>query len=239
MIISGTSECFILLNLEKSLVMSRTGHSIYIFLFALVIFTSVLLLVYKGFPYYRTDLGERFYHESNKTLKSSGLVGHGLGIVGSASILAGVLSYMARKRLNILRRLGLLKYWLEFHIFLCIWGTLLVVFHTAFKFGGLAAVSFWSMIVVFLSGFAGRFIYIRIPRNPEGLALGADEMIALRQTAVSEKNMKLVRRIDRSAFMKDLLGYWHVFHLPFAIMMLIFMIIHAGVTIALGYRWIF
>lgn len=219
--------------------MSRTGHFVYISLFFLVICTSVFLLVYNGFPYYRVSLEERFFHESHTALRSSGFIGHGLGIAGSIFILTGVITYMARKRMNFLRRTGLLKHWLEFHIFLCIWGTLLIVFHTAFKVGGLAAISFWSMIIVFASGFAGRFIYVRIPRNPEGSALGIEEMRELRAVAVSGNNMKLVSRIDRSAMMKNLFGYWHVFHLPFAIMMLIFMILHSAVTIVLGYSWIF
>ena len=41
---------------------------------------------------------------------------------------------------------------------------MLVLFHTAFKFGGIVAVSFWSMVAVFLSGIIGRFIYIQIPK---------------------------------------------------------------------------
>ncbi|MBN1199798.1 MAG: hypothetical protein JXA23_10635 [Bacteroidales bacterium] len=38
-----------------------------------------------------------------------------------------------------------------------------MLFHTSFKFGGLVAISFWSMAAVFFSGIIGRFIYIRIP----------------------------------------------------------------------------
>ena len=73
-------------------------------------------------------------------------------------------------------RLGILKYWLEFHIFLCTLGPIMVLFHTAFKFGGLVAVSFWSMVAVFLSGIVGRFIYIQIPRSIEGRELSLSEV---------------------------------------------------------------
>ncbi|MEZ4892884.1 MAG: hypothetical protein R2778_07680 [Saprospiraceae bacterium] len=39
--------------------------------------------------------------------------------------------------------------------------------------------------------------------------------------------------------MQKLFKYWHVAHLPFALVMLvIIMVIHVGVTLALGYRWI-
>jgi hypothetical protein len=47
------------------------------------------------------------------------------------------------------------------------------------------------------------------------------------------------RRIDRLNFMKNLFKYWHVAHLPFAIIMLVIMIIHVVVTLLFGYKWIF
>jgi len=75
-----------------------------------------------------------------------------------------------------LARFGVLKYWLEFHIFLCTLGPVLILFHTSFKFGGLVAVSFWSMVAVFLSGIIGRFIYLQIPRSIEGRELTLSEV---------------------------------------------------------------
>jgi len=140
---------------------------------------------------------------------------------------------MARKRYRYLYRFGILKHWLEFHIFLCTLGPILVLFHTAFKFGGLVAISFWSMVAVFLSGIIGRFIYIQIPRAIDGRELSDDEV---RDTI---KDGSVEKRMKRLALMKDLFKYWHVAHLPFALVMLIIMIIHVVVTIVFGYRWIF
>ena len=34
-------------------------------------------------------------------------------------------------------------------------------------------------------------------------------------------------------------GYWHVLHIPLALVMLIALIIHIAVAIAFGYTWIF
>lgn len=90
-----------------------------------------------GASYYSTSLEERFYHPAHTQLKPSGIYGHGLGIVGTLLILIGVFGYMIRKRKKSLARLGALKYWLEFHIFLCTLGPIFVLFHTAFKFGEL------------------------------------------------------------------------------------------------------
>jgi hypothetical protein len=88
-----------------------------------------------------------------------------------------------RKRLRVFSTLGKLKYFLEFHIFLCLLGPLLVLYHTTFKFGGLVAVSFWSMTAVVLSGLIGRYLYVQIPKGIQG-----DE---LSLAALSEENKKL------------------------------------------------
>ena len=117
-----------------------------------------------------------FIIRTNNLLKPSGILGHGFGIVGSLLIVIGVGCYMARKRYRFLSRLGVLKHWLEFHIFLCTLGPILVLFHTAYKFGGLVAISFWSMVAVFLSGIVGRFIYLQIPRTIEGQELSLNEI---------------------------------------------------------------
>jgi len=52
-------------------------------------------------------------------------------------------------------------------------------------------------------------------------------------------DISLNRKIDRLDTMQNLFKYWHVAHLPFAIIMLIILIIHVGVTLTFGYKWIF
>jgi len=54
-----------------------------------------------------------------------------------------------------------------------------------------------------------------------------------------KNEVSLNRRIDRLVTMQNLFKYWHVAHLPFALVMLIIMIIHVVVTIVFGYKWIF
>ncbi|MBE0642049.1 MAG: hypothetical protein IH599_08440, partial [Bacteroidales bacterium] len=254
-----------------------------------VVVAALIFLIDNGRSYYHLPLEERFFHEGHTSLKPSGALGHGLGIFGSLAMIIGVGTYMARKRWRSLSRLGLLKHWLEFHIFLCTLGPLMVLFHTSFKFGGIVAVSFWSMVAVFLSGIIGRFIYIQIPRSIEGRELSLNEVRNMRtdlgerlrsagglkqedleaivqlsgsQGSVSgirkmlrqrkadraftrqvirlvKEDRTLSRRIARLQRMQQLFRYWHVAHLPFAIVMLIIMLIHVGVTLAFGYRWIF
>lgn len=160
--------------------MNKTAHYIYIAVLTLVVLASLLSLIYIGSPYYIVELEERYFHPDHQDLKPSGFVGHGLGVVGSLLIIIGVASYMIRKRRRSMYKYGKLKHWLEFHIFLCTLGPILILFHTAFKFGGLVAISFWSMVAVFLSGIIGRFIYIQIPRSIEGRELSLSEVRGMR-----------------------------------------------------------
>lgn len=289
--------------------MSDTVHRIYLGIMALIVLSAITILTINGLEFYRTGIQERVFHPDYSTLKPSGPVGHGLGIFGSLFIVTGVGLYMVRKRYKFLSRVGLLKHWLEFHIFLCTLGPVLVLFHTSYKFGGLVSISFWSMVTVFLSGVAGRFIYLQIPRSIEGRELNLSEIRALKnnlteliktshnpgeenfskivdavgrktgkynkslvvrfirnsyedwrsireaQKVLSEislpksdnkaivsllkSDISLSRKIERLDSMQNLFKYWHVAHLPFALVMLIIMLIHIAVTILFGYRWIF
>ncbi len=289
--------------------MSNFAHRVFIGILVTIAFVTLIALIFNGIHYYRLGLEDRVYHPDHGLLKPSGTLGHGLGIAGSFCMIMGVGSYMARKRYRFLSRMGLLKHWLELHIFLCTLGPIMVLFHTAFKFGGLVAVSFWSMVAVFLSGIIGRFIYIQIPRTMEGRALSLQEVREMKtdiagmvkqsfhldeesflvindsvkkkigiyyknawvryikkfnddrrsvQTVkdVLKRNklpkpqyrkildlvkseIALNRRIDRLDTMQNLFKYWHVAHLPFALVMLVIMIIHVGVTLVFGYHWIF
>lgn len=289
--------------------MSPATHRLYItVLVSIVVFTAIFLTVV-GMSYYSTSIEERFYHPDHANFKPSGILGHGLGIFGTLLILIGVFSYIARKRYKFLARFGRLKHWLEFHIFLCSLGPVMILFHTAFKFGGIVSISFWSMVAVVASGVIGRFIYIQIPRTIEGRELSLNEVKDLKSnvgeilrgtyrldettyntileatevkarsgggsllsgignryfedkktirniknilrgnnlsrgdviqvTRLIKNEMSLNNRIERLHTMQQLFKYWHVAHLPFAIIMLIIMVIHVGITLAFGYRWIF
>ena len=285
--------------------MSQLVHRIYITTLVCIVAITAIFLAYQGTSYYSTSFEERFYHPAHDYFKPSGLFGHPLGIVGTLLILIGVVSYIARKRYSFLSRFGRLKYWLEFHIFLCTLGPVMVLFHTAFKFGGIVSIAFWSMVAVVLSGVIGRFIYIQIPRTIEGRALslnevkemktnlgdvlkshyqldeaslnaitesarirhqgGGDNLLGgmarkyfedqktiksikknLRQKNLPPKDVrevaKLVRnemslnnRIERLQAMQNLFRYWHVAHLPFAIIMLVIVLVHVGISVAFGY----
>jgi hypothetical protein len=289
--------------------MSKFAHRVFISVLVAIVFITFIFLFYKGMSYYGISMEERVYHPDHSQLKPGGIIGHGLGILGTLLIIIGVGSYMARKRYRFLSRLGILKHWLEFHIFLCTLGPILILYHTSFKFGGLVAVSFWSMVIVFLSGVIGRFIYIQIPRTIEGRELSLNEVRGMKNDvaeivrtsynldeesynifvesikkkveiyhkssiiryfnkrsddrnsirtvkfvlkknklpkpeykkilALVQDDIKLNRKIERLDTMQNLFKYWHVAHLPFALIMFIILAIHVSVTIVFGYNWIF
>jgi len=289
--------------------MSKIGHNIYIATLVAITFFVFFYLLFKGLSYYQVNIEERFFHPDYQSLKPSGIFGHGIGIIGTLLIIIGVAIYMIRKRVKYFAHFGYLKHWLEFHIFLCTVGPIMVLFHTSFKFGGVVSISFWSMVAVFLSGIVGRFIYIQIPRTIEGRELSLTEVKNLKtdvggilnttanldessyreiieltkkkievlqgnfitnyfknyfddkksirraETLLKNSNIdksgykkimqilqseiSLNRKIDRLTTMKNMLKYWHVIHLPFAVIMFIIMIVHVIVTILFGYRWVF
>lgn len=137
---------------------------------AVVALTVWILVGLGGADYYRTPLAVRAYAPAHRALKPSGPFGQTFGLVGTVLILVPF-AYMARKRVKGLRSAGALGGWLEVHLFCGIVGPLLVTFHTAFKFNGIVSAAYWSMITVMLSGFVGRFLYVRIPRSIRGVEL--------------------------------------------------------------------
>ena len=128
---------------------------------------AVLAVLAAGVDFYRTPLLERAHHEGYWQWKAGGSVGHKLGLVGS-SMMVLMLLYSVRKRVGALRRLGPLGRWLDVHIYLGVFGPLLVVLHSSFKVQGLVALSFWSMVIVASSGVLGRYLYLQIPRTRAG-----------------------------------------------------------------------
>ncbi len=161
--------------------MNKTVHKAYVGLFLIVGISVTILLAIYGFDDYITPLEERFFNSSHDLLKPSGALGHGFGIIGTLMMIVGVSVYMVRKRYRKFFNIGYLKHWLEFHIFLCSVGPVFVLYHTAFKFGGIVSVSFWSMVLVVLSGVVGRFIYLQIPRTIQGQEISVNELNSIKE----------------------------------------------------------
>jgi len=263
-----------------------------------------------GMEYYLPPLDARAYSELAPLFAPTGLVGQGMGVIGTALLTLGVVGYSARKRVRFLARAGALKHWLQVHIFLCTLGPFLVLLHTSFKFGGIVSIAFWSMAVVVLSGVFGRYVYVRIPKTingrflslqavsqqvselthriagqtgipldelermlvPAGASAGVGTLggalgLAFREDLRQRKAVRDLRkflhgrqvprslqgpvlalaeeqrRLRQQALVlhpfQRLFRYWHVVHLPLAIVMFVILGVHVTVAVLFGYTWIF
>lgn len=88
--------------------------------------------------------------------------GYALGVAG-ASMMAVLLLYPIRKHVPLVRNWVPLKHWLAMHMIFGIAGPLLVLLHSTFRLRSLnATVAIVSMMLVAVSGVAGRFLYRKI-----------------------------------------------------------------------------
>lgn len=153
------------------------------FALGLILFMAVLFVV------------GRIYWDERYYVPEEGL-GYWLGLVGGVMMLLAMV-YGLFKHIPALRSLGWMKRWLSLHIVFGITGPLLVLVHSTFRLGSLnGAVALFSMVLVFLSGVMGRFLYSKIHY---GLG-GSKAQLADVQTSLvtSGKRIKS-RRLDAFA----------------------------------------
>jgi len=264
-----------------------------------------------GWDYYTTTVPDRSEHSLHAILSPTGFWGHGMGFIGTFLMMLGVAIYSLRKRWKFLSNFGQIKHILEFHIFLCLLGPALILYHTAFKFGGIVGVSFWCMAIVVASGVIGRYLYLQIPKTVTGREItlvelekqiraiheqllntyGIPAMTLERVDAISKDLIEsarasllvtfpklvvqnvlhdvrvqkllqsmqsrnngkaspeavkllthrahLQRQLVNLTLTQKLFRYWHMFHLPFAVIMFIITIAHVVTAFLFGYGWIF
>ena len=142
-----------------------------------LLFVFCAALLYFGRDYYAAPSFQKARHPLNPLLRQSGSAGHLFGIIGTFFMLL-LLLYSLRKRMRFARKWGSLNVWLSAHIFLGSAGPVLVLLHSVFKFSGIVAIAFWSMVLVVLSGLVGKFIFTLIPRSLSGMELNRIEMEA-------------------------------------------------------------
>jgi hypothetical protein len=106
--------------------------------------------------------------------------GYWIGVAGGVMMVL-LFSYPLRKRFRFMQRLGKAKWWFLVHMLLGVGGPLLILVHSTFQVRSLnAAVAFYSMVIVALSGVIGRFFYSRVNRGLHG---EQSDFLALQQRA--------------------------------------------------------
>ncbi len=131
---------------------------------------------------------------------------HVTGWIGSGCFVIMML-YSLRKRFKFMIDVGGIGHWLNMHMFLGVFGTVFVTVHSTYKFGGIVALSYWSAVLVVVSGFLGRYLYVRIPRTVEGNELRMDEIGSLMeelnaQIAKFSPGSRLAELIEKKAPLK-------------------------------------
>ena len=155
-------------------------HRLWIILGSLAGVALIVVLTIHGAQYYMMPLAQRVKSPQHASLRASGPIGRGLGILGLA-MFAIMYLYPLRKRLRFLTAWGNTKNWLDYHVVLGLIGPVLVTFHATFKLNGIAGAAYWVMIAVALSGIVGRYMYSAIPRRLDEAEMSMDEMQQLRR----------------------------------------------------------
>lgn len=185
---------------EAWLPMASLSHALAL---AVVVSLAVVAFVFVklgGWEYYFAPAATRGYVKAHKLLRPAGRLGEAFGIAGLL-VMSMTLVYAIRKRFRGLSGIGSTKAWLEIHVFCGLVGPVLITLHTAMKFNGVVSIAYWSMVLVVLSGFVGRYLYVRIPKSLRGTELSLEELdaraIELKgQLAAEGLPTALLRRIE-------------------------------------------
>lgn len=153
---------------------------------AFKLFLALLgLICLVGWPYYMMPIAERVRSPLHPWLKPSGYIGQSAGILALV-IFIFLWLYPIRKKFRSLAFTGTIARWLDVHVLAALGLPVLVAIHAAWRFAGLIGLGFWSMMVVWASGLAGRYIYARIPRSKQGVELTIEEIATRRKELLEE-----------------------------------------------------
>jgi hypothetical protein len=108
--------------------------------------------------------------------KSGDDIGYNMGLAGGLMMLS-LLIYPLRKRIPMLRNMGLLPVWFKWHMVFGILGPALIMFHSTFYIGSVnAGVAMVCMLLVSGSGIFGRFFYTKIHFGLYGRHASLDQL---------------------------------------------------------------
>jgi hypothetical protein len=151
------------------------GHRLRVFLAWMLALAVVLVIAGYGWNYYTLSAAQRPFSPKHQLLRPSGTIGVKLGMVG-VSMFFLIYLYPLRKKWGWLGRMGNSRHWLDFHVVLGTAAPVIIAFHSTFKFGNIAGMAFYSMLMVTLSGFVGRYLYAHIPRGLSAAELSMKEI---------------------------------------------------------------
>jgi Fe-S-cluster-containing hydrogenase component 2 len=92
------------------------------------------------------------------------------GLVGTALMIIAAI-YPVFRRIKLFRWLASNTMWFDFHLMAGTVGPMFVILHSAIRLDTWVSAAFWSMIIVVVSGFLGRYLYTQVPALSSGVEL--------------------------------------------------------------------
>jgi Fe-S-cluster-containing hydrogenase component 2 len=124
--------------------------------------------VLKALPEY-TDIAEEAILEKITYRAGPGLSVY-LGLIGTGLMLIAAV-YPIFRRIKFFRWLSSNTMWFDFHLMAGIVGPMFIGLHSAIKLDTWVSAAFWSMVIVVISGFLGRYLYTLVPQLSSGVEL--------------------------------------------------------------------
>ena len=92
------------------------------------------------------------------------------GVIGvSLMIIAAI--YPIFRRIRMFRWMASNTMWFDFHLMAGTVGPMFIALHSALQLDSWVSAAFWSMMIVALSGFVGRYLYTQVPELSSGVEL--------------------------------------------------------------------
>lgn len=110
---------------------------------------------------------------------------HIMGIIGTALIFGADVFYSSRKYGQI--GFGKLRWYLQAHVLIGIFGPILILWHAGLSFDGFAGFAMIVTLTVLASGFFGRYIFKLLPRKMNGHTM--EEMAMLISAEVETRTL--------------------------------------------------
>jgi hypothetical protein len=163
------------------------------------------------------------YQQAGAFPAASGLVGHGIGVVGFVLMLMTETLYSVRKQLTD-ARWGSMAGWLRFHIVTGLVGPYMVLLHTSMRFAGLAGVVMLLTVVVVASGVVGRYVYTALPRT----VVGSEPRVSVPDGGIAtvEASSPVSAGVARLSAERGALATWYAVHVPLTWVLFVTAFVH-------------
>ncbi len=93
-----------------------------------------------------------------------------VGLIGTALMIIAAI-YPIFRRMKFFRWLASNTMWFDFHLMAGTVGPMFIILHSAIRLDTWVSAAFWSMIIVVVSGFLGRYLYTQVPALSSGVEL--------------------------------------------------------------------